>query len=59
MVYAYALRYAGSRRQKMNVQDTYFIGVFTALGGILLGWWVDRSLTSITAADEPPPRNKW
>jgi hypothetical protein len=46
-------------RQKMSVQDAYFTGVLTALGGILLGWWVDRSLTTMTAADEPPPRKKW
>jgi hypothetical protein len=46
-------------RQKMSFQDGYFTGVLTALGGILLGWWVDRYLTTIAAADEPPPRNKW
>jgi hypothetical protein len=42
----------------MTVQDAYFTGVFTALLGIGLGWWVDRSITTMTAADEPPPQNK-
>jgi hypothetical protein len=42
----------------MSIQDAYFTGVLTALSGLLLGWWVDRSLTTKTAANETPPNNK-
>ncbi len=43
----------------MSMEDAYFTGVVTALAGLLLGWWVDRSLTAVNAADDTPPRNKW
>jgi hypothetical protein len=42
----------------MTIDDAYFTGVFTALGGLVLGWWIDRSLITITAADEKPPTTK-
>jgi hypothetical protein len=38
----------------MTAQDAYITGVLTALAGLFLGWWVDRSLAAATADDVPP-----